>query len=291
MKYWTYIVLLIVLISCEKEIDLDDADFSKKLVLNTFLEADSSFIILLSTSVSTLSDPLERTLNGEAYIVLKNGEVPIYNNKTDVIDGRITLPLHCLKGEEYTIELAYEDYAIVRATDVVPMFSPDVAMDTIIDNGDILKIIFTLKDPKESNKYFLQLKSKGKELDGLFLVEVTKALDFSSTDKLFFSNILTYNSTSSYALFSDELLNGTTRQFEIQIAKSALYTSGYTPEEILLQVNSVSETMYSYYINLLENTHIYGGPLSSVSRQNGNIEQGLGVFCFYTAARDSVTIP
>jgi hypothetical protein len=87
------------------------------------------------------------------------------------------------------------------------------------------------------------------------------------------------------------LLNGTTRQFEIQIAKSTLYTSGYIPEDILLQVNSVSETMYSYYINLLENTHIYGGPLSSVSRQNGNVEQGLGVFCFYTAARDSVTIP
>jgi len=291
MKYWTYIALLILLISCEKEIDLDDADFTKKLVLNTFLEADSSFIILLSTSVNTLSDPLEVTLNGEAHVVLKNDGIPIYNNKTDVINGRITLPLHCLKGEKYTLELSYEDYTIVRATDEVPMFSPDVAIDTAIDNGDIIKITFTLKDPIETNKYFLQLKSKGKEVNGLDTVVSTKALDFSSTDKLFFSNILTYNSTSSYALFSDELLNGTTRQFEIQISKSALYTSGYIPEDILLQVNSVSETMYSYYVNLLENTHIYGGPLSSVSRQNGNVEQGLGAFCFYTAARDSVTIP
>ncbi|MFT5055798.1 MAG: hypothetical protein ACI80H_000502 [Pseudoalteromonas distincta] len=291
MKYWSCIALLILLISCEKEIDLDDADFTKKLVLNTFLEADSSFIILLSTSVNTLSDPLERTLNGEAHVVLKIDETPIYNNKTDVINGTITLPLHCLKGEKYTLELSYDDYAIVRATDEVPILSPDIAIDTFIDNGEILKIIFTLKDPTESNKYFLQLKSKGKEVNGPFQVEATKALDFSSTDKLFFSNILTYNNSSSYALFSDELLNGTTRQFEIQIAKSSLYTSGYIPEDILLQVNSVSETMYSYYINLLENTHIYGGPLSSVSRQNGNVEQGLGVFCFYTAARDSVTIP
>ncbi len=290
MKYWVYIVLFLTLFSCEKEIALDDVYFTKKLVLNTFLEADSSFIILLSTSVNTLSNPTEVTLNGEAHVLLMNDAIPIYNNKAEVINGRISLPLHCLKGEKYTLELSYEDYATVRATDMVPAVTPSIAIDTAIDNGDKIKIRFTLIDPAGTNKYFLQLKSKGKEVNGSDTLSTVKALDFSSSDKLFFSNLLTYNSTSSYALFDDELLNGTTRQFEIEIAKSALYKSRYIPEDILLQVNCVSEIMYSYYVSLLENTHIYGGPLSSVSRQNGNVERGLGAFCFYTAARDSVTI-
>lgn len=290
MKYFVYIAVLLTLFACEKELEISEADFSKKLVLNTFLEADSSFKIRISSSVNTLAQPSGNTLNGPAQVLLKNGEIPIYNNTVNVVNGVMKLPVACVRNTSYTIEVAFGDFDAIRATDKVPTASPQIFIDTLISNGDRYTLRFSLKDSTIANKYLLQLYSAGKEVVGLDTQRVAKPLQFSTNDRLFLSNILTYNSTSSYALFDDDLLNGTTRTFEIQIEKRALEEVNYLPKQIVLQMNCVSENMYAYYVNLLENTHIYGGPLSSVSRHNGNVEKGLGAFCFYTASRGFAVI-
>mgnify|MGYP000583795445 CR=1 FL=1 len=276
--------------ACEKELPLDEATYTKKLVVNAFNEADSLLKVNVSESTSILGTPTSDGFNAKAKVlVLKDGAV-LFNDSVQLVNGNFTLPNKCNRQSVYELQIAYKDFPTIRAKDSVPYINPRVTIDTLINSSDSKKLIFKLKEPIGSHRYYLQLFSKGKEWNGVDSIEITKRLNYKSDDKIFISNVLTISSDNSFSLFDDGLINGTTKNISLNISNSELNIDGYKASEIVLSLSEVSRNMYDYYLNLLENTHVYGGPLASTSLINGNIDQGLGAFCFYSKTVQSVRI-
>ena len=51
----------------------------------------------------------------------------------------------------------------------------------------------------------------------------------------------------------------------------------------MVEISTVSVSMYDFYVNVLENTYVYGSPLSNVSADYGNVQNGFGIFGFQNA--------
>ena len=291
MKWVGYIALCITFMACEKEIELDDLGFTKKLVLNSFNEADSILTLKISSSVSTLNFPDTDFLNGQVNVLILKDNQMVYNNTVALSNGRFTVPIICLPSKVYEIQMEMDGFSTISAIDSVPNDPPNIKIDTVIKVNNSYKLSVNMTDVKGDNKYLLQLYSEGLEWNETDSVLKTKPLKFSSNDKIFLSNILTVNTSNSFALFEDMLFRNDKINFTLTIPEDSLNASDYIADNLKLKVSCISKTTYDYYIRVLENTHVYGGPLSSLSRDNGNVEQGLGIFGFQNSAIKESKVP
>lgn len=290
MKIFFYIMLGMLLLGCEKELNLYKTPYNKKLVLNSFIAKDSLIGGNLGQSVGLLAVPNLNSLTGTMNVLLKRNGFILYNDVVILDSGKFTLPYIAKANSEYEIQIVYSDFPTIRAIDSVPASAIDVEIDTIIDQSLTYKIRFRLSDPIGANRYFLQLTSKGKQLVNNDSIETEIAAAFTASDKVFVSNIRTVTLDNSYTIFDDVLFDGQNRYLELMVAKDQFTQKDFTPKKIILRLDQISENLYFYYKSVLENTHIYGGPLASNSVQYSNIEQGLGIFSFYTTAVRQVTI-
>ncbi|MDC1395056.1 DUF4249 domain-containing protein [Bacteroidia bacterium] len=277
--------------SCEKEITLDDLGFTKKLVLNSFNEADSVLTLNVSSSVSTLNFPDTDVLDGKVKVLILKDNQIVYNNTVALGNGRLSVPIICFPSKIYEIQLEMDDFATIKAIDSVPNDPPNINIDTVMKVNNSYKLSVNMTDVKDDNKYLLQLYTEGLEWNGADSALKTKPLKFSSNDKIFLSNILTVNTSNSFALFEDILFRNDRINFTLTIPEDSLNASDYIANNLKLKVSCISKITYDYYISVLENTHVYGGPLSSLSRGNGNVEQGLGIFGFQNSAIKESKVP
>ena len=114
---------------------------------------------------------------------------------------------------------------------------------------------------------------------------------FTSSDKSFISNIRTIADGRSYALFADEPWDGSRRNIEVILPSTLPLYPDFSPKDVQIELRLLSPTMYAYYLDLQYNTNVYGGPLASASSINGNVEQGLGAFCFFTKSVLEIPLP
>ncbi|MEK9601301.1 MAG: DUF4249 family protein, partial [Bacteroidota bacterium] len=89
-------------------------------------------------------------------------------------------------------------------------------------------------------------------------------------------------------LFDDDLFNGTEKSIGIKIPKDSIDILGFKAYSLNVRLKSVSESMYNYYIMLIQNNHVFGGPLYFEGQIEGNIDGGLGGFYFYNEYSDSI---
>lgn len=287
-----YILLLaFVLVSCEKELSFDNPDFKPKLVLNGFTSSDSTLSISLSKSTPTLVEPSLKLLSGQAKVLLLKDGLLLLSDDIPISSGRLLMPYRPIEGSTYELQVSHEDLPTVRAIDSVPLAKPQISIDTLKEEGINNRLIFSIDDKLEDNRYMITLNLVGKELQGTDSVSRTYPIVFASTDKTFLSNIRTVANGSEFAIFSDQTWNGNTRQIELIFDTNLIESPDFTPKYVDLEVKEISKTMYDYYISVNSNTHVYGGPLASVSRVAGNVEQGLGAFCFYTQSTTRLVLP
>lgn len=283
MKLWVYILILLLAVACEREVPSDTLEFTKKLVVNAKIRADSTFKIQLSSNVATLTSTQNTYLTGTAYILLKKNNQLIFNQDVDFEKGSLELPYLCQAGDVFEMQLTYADYPTIYARDSVPSYQPEMRIDTLKKGPTDYSVYMTLTDGPKDEKYMLRLHSRGKEWNGADSVQVVKDLMFSSNDKLFFSNIRTAAQQNSFALLDDAILFNQQTQFSLNFDIDSLFQDRYSPEELLVEISTVSVSMYDFYVNVLENTYVYGSPLSNVSADYGNVQNGFGIFGFQNA--------
>lgn len=288
MRNVLIISLLIGLCSCEKQIPLTKFDFTEKLVLTSYNNAGENIILWVSHSVNSVSIPKLDDIHGMAKVLLKEDGNIVFFNSILIEKGRLELPIISKQGSEYEIEIEFDDYPPILAKDIVPSIQPNANLKATVEYGDKYKTTFSLQDQIKEEFYLVELYITGKQKIGLDSVYTSFPINFNSPDKVFLSNISTVASTSNFGVFNDDLFNGGSRDISLIFNKSEIAKSNFTVEEVKLRLSSISSVMYYYYIDLLENNHIYGGPLASYSFNTGNVEEGLGIFSFYTAIEDSM---
>lgn len=282
LQHILYICIVLLFSNCEKELQFSNPDFEQKLVINGFENSDSLMKIGVGFSSSTLSEPSLNNVNGLGdLLVLKDGLL-LYSGGIAIQNGEMTIPYKPLKGSYYEIQLAYGELSPIRAVDTVPQNTPVMLIDTVISQENRYRINLALDDGEEGDHYLLTLRYNGKELVENDSVDVSLPLTFESSEKIFLSNIRTVADGRYFAIFDDNGWNNTSRNIELLIGNKVAERPNFTPKEVVVELKNISKNMYDYYIDINNNTNVYGGPLASISRVTGNIDNGLGAFCFYT---------
>ena len=287
----SFVVLsLIALLGCEKQIPLSDTSFEKKIVVNAMLEVDSNMQVGICHSVGTLGTPDLLNFSDSASVLLKKDGLVLWNERTPINEGIVHLPFRPRPGSLYEIQIAAPGYPSVLAYDSVPFNKGQVIADTLMSNANFYEFKVTISDPPESSRYMMQLFALGKSWNGVDSTDAKKSVSFTSKDKVFVSNFLTTLGENSYVIF-DDLNIPEDGALSLTIDKKTLENLDFEPVKLELRLSTLSKTLYDYHLNLLENTHIFGGPLSSSSRYTGNVKQGLGAFCFYHSDSQTISIP
>ena len=282
------VFISIILVSCDKQIPYDDVNFKPKLVLNAFNTPDSLLKLKLDKSFKLLGSPLTQKLNEAVNIQLFKDSIRIIDDDFWIDEGEVILPYTVEEGGLYQINAHVIDYPSIQSTDRVPMVNVKLTIDSISTGTVFYHLDITINDPSMDNFYVLDLSVIGKQ--SLLNDSIIKhyPIRFSSKDKIFSSTIQTTTEPSNRVIFNDELFNGLDKKIGLRIQKDSLAHSGFRPKTIHVRLKSVSESMYNYYLMLIQNNHVFGGPLYFEGQIEGNINGGLGGFYFYNQYTDSI---
>jgi hypothetical protein len=287
IKYLT-LILSVILVSCDKQIPYDDVNFKPKLVLNAFNNSDSLLKLKLDESFKLLGSPSTQKLSMPIDIQLFKDSIRIIDDVFWVDKGQVFLPHTVEEGSFYHLKADVSDYPSIQSSDRVPLDNVNLNIDSISAGSIFHQLDLTIKDPITDNFYILDLSIVGKQLILTDSVIKQYPVIFSSKDKIFSSTIQTISEGSKRVLFDDVLFNGLDRKIGLRIQKDSLIHLGFRPQSIHVRLKSVSESMYNYYLMLIQNNHVFGGPLYFEGQIEGNVNGGLGGFYFYNQYIDSI---
>jgi hypothetical protein len=283
MKYLISIALILTIVSCERQIPLKKFDFEKKLVINSYNSAGQPIKAFVGSSVNSVQIPELDDARGDAVVLLKENGFTTFFDTVIVHDGTIQFPITTKLGKVYQLEVQMDDYPVIQARDSVPSLLPEFEIDTLIVIGNSYRTQFTVTDVPDNTKYMLELFVIGKEIVGSDTTDISIPMKFTSGDRVFVTNINTLSTPENYALFDDKLFRGSNKQIEVIANQEEWSKPNFIAERLEVKLSCISNTMFQYYLGLLENNHIYGGPLATYSLNNGNVDGGLGIFCFTTS--------
>lgn len=283
MKYLFYISFLLVFCSCEKQLTIEQGNLEKQLVVNATASNKTPLTLVLSENTALLDEPDYRSPIYSGRMVIFEDNFLIYDKLVAIDSGQLITSNFMQPGRSYEILLDVEGYPVINAMDRMPDKDPDFRVNSLNKLGESYQMNIKLSDDGGDDYYMMLLYIVGKQAVGNDTLIVEKPLNFSTSDKLFVTNINTLRANNHFAFYDDALLNGSSKNATVQFPSSvAVVKDGFVPKQIRMEVRSLSAQYFDYNIQLLENNHIYGGPLASASYTEGNIVGGLGFFGCYT---------
>lgn len=291
MKFFNFIILFLVFVSCEKEIELEPVYLEPKLVVNCLFTPDSAFRVYVSNS---------QMINENANHYINDAEVLLF--KDDVlIDSLDYLSNGCYISTYfpeynscYKIEVRHQAKFVSAKSCVPKIFNAwaDYRVENDNPNGsnptvEWLYRIF-LNDDIESLNYY-------QTMEGL-IFQIASDYDAIRDPSVLSDSNLPYNPRSIF--FTDNLFNGdSTTIIELNvIQETTIFHDPFTGEPILTDIpnrtKSLSFEYYSYIkswtkhrFNQNSTTNI-NDPLTIIfqgepSEMYTNIEGGYGIFAGY----------
>ena len=292
MKVLKFIALILIFTACEKQLTLRLDDFDKKLVVNAFANNTSALSINLGENSPILEEPTLESDIAEARIILFENDFLIYDKQLSLNKGLVETSNFLQMDKEYELIIDVEGYPVVTAKDKMPNTIPKLEITDIFSIGESVHMRVNVEDDGGDDQYMLLMNMRGYTVSNGDTIYGYRTQNFTSSDKLFISNINSIRANTHFTFFDDALLNSGTRSIELMIDKADTYTkAGFTPTAVRIELRSLSKSFFDYYLELIENNHIYGGPLASSSYFKGNIEGGLGIFGCYTSEDDHISLP
>ncbi len=297
---------VILLMSCEKDIDLDINDQTDKLVMYAFIYQDSALDLSISKSQSILAV--------ENYALVDKGRFELQIN--DQAQGKYILPSDTIwsSWSEFSFEekdqikiKAFElEGDTVESTTFIPHRIPIVQLDTNtvvknvtdVGNVDMLRSVIKFQEPvNEVNYYQLHIVREGWGKIGEKDYYTRKVIDFEDDDDVF-----THGEQSGsllpgidfQGLFTDELINGKLYELEVNIPRDNLLFAFEKEDKIKITYYLYHHT-YDYY-SYLRSIILAGGyegfyrrlPIFEPVKIHSNVEGGLGLVSGMSFDSDSL---
>jgi hypothetical protein len=280
------------MVSCEnlliKDLELEDFDFEKQLVLNASLNSSSdSMVVFVSENISILETEQD-------IIFIDNAEVDLFFEGQKIADlklGDDSRYYHYFGDSirpvgEYELVINHPTYSEARAITHIPEDVPILDFEYIEDAGfDPLQQIETsavrikFKDPPGNNYYSFQVFSdfiyEDTFIQGIdtFIFENEIYIDTSIDDP----NVITTQENS--ILLTDELFNDKEYILNIKIVNY----NGIDPSELKDYLKFKWEVLSEDYFNYETSLNKYYqssdfGLFSEPVTIHTNVENGLGIF-------------
>lgn len=269
MKNIFYILILIAVGSCTKQIPFDDPGTEQKLVINSLIEPNDSITAEISVSASILRPGDVNVLTTATVSLYENGTL-IGNLEPDDFDiyGIDHAPV---EGKEYELVASETEYGTASSTTSVPsaIVVSNITVEQTLDLNDqtIYRVEFDLDDPSGDNFYILHVVQS--------YPDVAEQWDqsFTSTEPYFLGGSQD-NYFWSGAAFRDDAFDGQKQRMTVDL--DYLDTSQGSTYSILLI--SATEEHFLYHVSYKAYQDSNGDPFSQPVQIYSNVDNGLGIF-------------
>ena len=263
MKNIFYIVILIVLGSCTRQIPFDDPGSEQKLVLSGLIEPNDSIAVEVSASASILR-PGDAVLVDDADISLYEDGIYLGDLEPDEFDV-YRLDFAPEEGHIYELVGNHEDLGTVSSETTIPsaLSVSNITVDDAINVNDeqIFRVAFDLDDPVGDNFYVLHIVENNYWGDNW-------SQSFFSTDPFFLGG-----SQDNYfwdgAAFRDDAFDGQKQRITIDL--------DYVGNNGILLISATKEH-FLYHLSYKAYQNSNGDPFAQPVQIYSNVENGLGIF-------------
>lgn len=277
------------MISCEKVVDIDVPFEKPMLVLNGFLNPDSSISVHVSKSQFILDEAELKNITDATITVFE--EDKLLGQLMHQENGYYTLSeVKPQTGKSYEIKAEKSGLPSVSASHQVlsKVIPSNLKIDTIAYDeygGTKLGIEFIVDDQEgQDNFYIVKVLEKGigvyyqwygKDERDTIREPYSIAYEIESSDPILESFCLDWNSCS--LIVSDDYFDGKSYRFKIT-ARSL----GYYPEkeevETFLVLYHIPESLYLFYKTLENNRSVSDNPFAEPAKVFTNVEGGFGLW-------------
>lgn len=281
------------LFACEKTEKLEDFPlYPPKLVLNSFLNPDSTVSIHLSKSLSVLDNADLKNIDDGTIKLYENGSQIATLNTSDG-DGNYRYNYNPKIGASYSVEASAPSLSNISSTTLIP--SP-VSIDKF-DAEDLnsnewshpYKFSITIKDPPGKKNYYMF-----KVFYSLIDMQVIGSDTLYYEDDYHYSTYLTSSNNPAVddvfggnAFFTDDFFDGKTYTMDANVE----YLGAYAYKiKFLVKLYSLSEANYKYRLSFGKYIDSRDNPFAEPVQVYNNIKGGYGIFGGEVVSMDSLII-
>jgi hypothetical protein len=287
------IAVTVLLTSCElvKEVDVDSGP--SRLVVNSYLLADSTWSLEVAQTVHILErNYLVTPENVSMNVVSQSGDVIEFERVMAGYNGYEYHTFRALQtpvaGETYTIEASAPNFAPVHAVTTVPARIQliSVSLDSAdmipnnYDNAGSIPVDFTFQDPPGRGDYYIPQ----------FLIKVLR--DRYNPDTRKFETLYTWMGFSltenvktgglsleeNVRAISDELFDGKVTTIRLHVNKSFYSSNEPKTYSWMFCLTRIGDDYYKYMLSSFLQWDTSGNPLAQPVQVFTNVEGGLGIF-------------
>lgn len=298
---------LVFLAACEKTVYFDVETKENRLVVNSFIQPDSTNRAVISLSVDPLAIGFESERVSDATIgISKNGT--FIGNFTHEFNGDYYIEndlLHAAPNDEFELTVSAPGKETVTASTTIPSLVPitsAVIMDTfevaisystIDEFGNViyidtlvpyLNMAITFTDAGEEDYYSLAVMYRDIFNQSFACVSTNDPIFTVNGEYNFGAENQAGAATfCDEVMFSDVTFNGTEKTIELNIY--AINTLGIADPRFEFELKHVSKEYYQYYSTTEKQLENEGNPFGEPVIIFSNIENGFGIFAGSTISK------
>ena len=301
-------LLMVGLVACNQEVDIEEPNLPPRLVANAFLQTDSAVTLALTQSQSAYNNAVLETVSG-ATVVLWEGMQEIAT-LAEVSPGRYRSDFIPVVGQEYTLRVSKEGFESIEATTQVPQpvaisavnveldtttIDIPATYDTVLQIVDIREATVSFQDPaSERNHYELaffmydtlipgtgyQVTDTVRRFERLKLASNDPAVDNTGNEVAvdlegLDASPFDESSVSSWPLvFTDELFNGRSYALPVRLIASV---DEATEPQLYVALRSITQGEYDYLRAFRLQITTGTTPFSEPVQIYDNVENGYGI--------------
>ncbi len=291
-------VLIPLLISCQKEISFNYNGSDKRIVLNSILNPDSLFSVYLSESIFANESFFESYGSTGKYVAINNATVKVSDNKGFVEELTLSRDGHYLgnffpeENKVYTINVSVNGFSNAQSTTSLP---GKITIDSV-------KLLSINEDENEfynlNMRLFFSDKPDVKNYYYLVVLYNTTKFDFGNFGgkNIFESNdpvFLNHVDKKQYYIFNDDSFNGESYGLDFKLTSSiydGLSNDSISYHFYLCSLNSDFYFYLESYNKYVVTTDSEHNPIPLVEPVDfyNNVSNGFGIFGGYQIDVDTL---
>ncbi len=287
------LVLLGVIASCEKEIELKQDEIDPRIVVNSIFSANDTIWVELSESRNVLFEGALPTIT-DATLQLMDGNGAVLGDFIHESDGNYYIAsIIPVAGNQYGIKASKDGFKSVNAFSSTPQLISVTSIDTVsfIDASEMEFTIKFTDDATATNFYSISIASYVGYLNEFGEIVYYES-NYFSTKEFYVINgggDIGGDGTKfdSEFYFSDELLSGPNISFKGRIN---YLSDSEDPRFFVVKVASLSEDLYKYKVTYANYLNTQGSPFAEPVQVYSNVENGFGIFGGSSISSDTLFI-
>lgn len=282
--YFSFVIILLIVISCKKYIDMKIPDKGRKPVINCLFNADSIFKVQIYQSHFILDNAESQEITN-ALVTITENETTIDTLNYSSLGYYSNSQLIPTSGKNYKIVATY-DGKTASSTSIIPHPITITKIDTSSFNnqqGGYFSFNVQINDPaSETNYYLLKIE---KEYNDYYNNNLQTIYSNNNEDPS-----LDAQWQGAY-IINDNLFNGKTKVFQLNIDIFNLYNYYNSLNKFYISLYSISKDYYLYAKTSESQINTNNSPFSEPVLVYNNIENGYGIFAGASVFKSLVLVP